>query len=157
MRYLITAIYLAMLLGCTSKYSVPELPSPSLVPAFYQQTVNDQYSIQVGDQLEIKSYFQPQLNQNVVVRPDGRITLVLIGEFIAANKSQTELIEELKSQYGKYMEVAGINVSVVAVAPFKVYFGGEVAKPTVQQINQSLTLLQGITQSGGFKTTANIT
>ena len=74
--------------ACADKYILPDLPQPSEAPQYYKPVIEDSYRIQIADRLLIQSYYDSQLNQSPVVRPDGRISLVLIGEIDAVGKKQ---------------------------------------------------------------------
>ncbi|WP_447968797.1 polysaccharide biosynthesis/export family protein [Nitrospira sp. M1] len=62
------------------------------------------YQIQVGDQLDIKFFFNPELNESVLVRPDGRIALQLVGEFPVVGHTVKELREILMKNYSKQLK-----------------------------------------------------
>lgn len=152
--FLVTVI-LPALSACANKYILPDLPPPSEAPNYYQSLIEDNYRIQIADKLTIQSYYDQQLNQNRTVRPDGRISLILIGEVDAVNKTPTALSAEIRKTYAEYLRDPDINVMVNEISPRRMYIGGEVRIPSVQTIQGSLTLMQVITLSGGFKDTAN--
>ena len=62
------------------------------------------YRIQVGDRLDIKFFFNPELNEEVLVRPDGRIALQLVGEISVAGKTVEELRKTLIQGYDKQLK-----------------------------------------------------
>ena len=68
------------------------------------------YRLQVGDQLDIKFFFNPELNEAVAVRPDGRISLQLVGELMAAGSTVEELKALLKQRYAKELKNPEITV-----------------------------------------------
>jgi len=151
----LAAILLPALSACTDKYILPDLPTPNEAPQYYHPLIEDNYRIQIADTLAIQSYYDQQLNQTPVVRPDGRISLILIGEVVAVNKTPANLSEEIKKAYAQHLDDPDINVVVNEVSPRRMYIGGEVERPSVQIIEGSLTLMQVITLSGGFRDTAN--
>ena len=67
-------------------------------------TRSHDYRIQVGDQLDIKFFFNPELNEIVWVRPDGRIALQLVGELSVAGQTVEELRKVLIQSYGKQLK-----------------------------------------------------
>lgn len=145
-----------MLAGCASTYDLPELPGPDKAPQYYRPVLETEYRIQLDDELLIKSYYDSQLNQTLSVRPDGKISPVLIGEVEAVGKTTSELAEELRALYGERLDAPDITVNIGSASERRVYIGGEVSRPMVHAIHGSLTLMQAVTLSGGFKETANL-
>lgn len=148
----------ALLIGCSSDIPpelVPPIPDVTETPEFYSPFVEPEYRIQVGDVLAIQSYFDPSLNQEVVVRPDGRISLTLVDEIDVLGKTPTELDKELTAAYAAYLNAPDISVVVKEAAGRSVYVGGEVASPSLLPLQGQLTLLQGIVRVGWFRSTGN--
>ena len=114
------------------------------------------YKIGVGDYLHIRFYFHDELNEEIPVRPDGRVSLQLIDDMQAAGLTPVELAHELKTSYAKHLRKPDITVQVVRVAPRRVYIGGEVNKPGLIETNDAITAVKAIMQSGGIKETANL-
>ncbi len=113
------------------------------------------YTIGPGDDLLINSFYHPELKQPVTVQSDGRVSLLLVGSTMAARKTPQQLGQELSRGYSKFLENADVTVTLTASAGLAVFVGGEVAKPSVVPIKGELSLLQSITEAGGFKETAN--
>ncbi|MCA9470434.1 MAG: polysaccharide biosynthesis/export family protein [Nitrospirales bacterium] len=70
----------------------------------------EDYRIQVGDLLDVKFFFNPDLNQEASVRPDGRISLQLIGEVMASGLTVEELTKRLKRRYDIELKNPSITV-----------------------------------------------
>ena len=142
--------------------------------AFIQAT---QYSerIREGDEIRLRFWFHPELDQTVSVQPDGRIALPLIGEVRAAGLTSTELKEAVTAAYRRDLKAPDITIAVtpktgkkifagesdvvVTVAKFaqhQVFVGGEVGTPNIIRFEGSLTALQAIMQVGGMKETADL-
>ena len=68
------------------------------------------YRIQVGDLLDVKFFFNPDLNQEATVRPDGRISLQLVGEVMASGRTVNELKTLLKRHYERELKNPSITV-----------------------------------------------
>jgi polysaccharide export outer membrane protein len=148
----------ALTLGSCADYptdAIPLVPSKASAPEFYRPAPAASTTITLGDKLNVSSYFHPDLKQSVTVQPDGRVSLLLVGTVTAVNKTPERFAKELVRAYAKYVENAEITVNVEESAARAVYVGGEVAKPTILPIRGELTLLQSITQAGGFLSTAN--
>ena len=115
---------------------------------------DEQYVIKTGDQLSIKFFFNPELNEeDLIVRPDGRISLQLVHEVEAANLTANELTSLLAERYKGQLKNPEIAVIVRAVKePPHVYLDGEVNSPGVIQIVRALNVLQAVALANGFKT-----
>jgi protein involved in polysaccharide export with SLBB domain len=145
-------VFLA-LSACSEKiYNTVPLGSPgSIVPP-----VQEEYKISVGDKLSIKMFYNPELNQDVTVRPDGRITLQLVNEIKVVGITPAKLSEQLTEGYAKYLaQSPEISVIVNSFAGYKVFVGGEVGGAGVKELNGPTTVLGAIMMSGGFKDTGD--
>jgi polysaccharide export outer membrane protein len=123
-----------------------EKPSPSPEP----------YRIQRGDSLAIRFYRNPELNIDLVVRPDGMISLPLINDVAAADSSPDELGRHLEKLYKGELAVPDVAVIVTKFAGQRIYIGGEVTTPGELELASGLTLFGAITKAGGFKNTARV-
>jgi len=112
------------------------------------------YLIQPGDQLDIKFFYNPELNDLVIVRPDGRISLQLASEIPAAGLTPAQLTKALEKNYEKELANPGITVIVRSFSSQRVYIDGEVNKPGMVTLLGPLTVLQSIAEAGGLKDTA---
>jgi polysaccharide biosynthesis/export protein len=115
-----------------------------------------EYRLQPGDELDIRFYYNPELNSSVLIRPDGRISLPLANEVQAAGLTPAALTQQLRSSYERELRRPEISVIVRSFNSQKVFVGGEVASPGVIQALGPLTVLQSVTQAGGFKETARL-
>lgn len=134
----------------------PAVINPTLVgaPGTQAPPLVSEYRITAGDRLAVKFFYNADLNQEVVVRPDGRISLQLVQEVMAAGLTPAELTEELGKGYSKHLEQPEITVIVNAFGGQRIYVGGEVGAPGLREIGGPTTALQAIAASGGFKDTA---
>ncbi|MBI5583054.1 MAG: polysaccharide biosynthesis/export family protein [Deltaproteobacteria bacterium] len=112
------------------------------------------YRIQVGDALDIKLFYHPELNESVIVRPDGRISLQLVHEVQAAGLTPEQLRQHLRDQYAAQISQPEIAVIVRSFTAQKVYVDGEVTKPGLVPLTGAMTLLQSLSSAGGMKDTA---
>lgn len=146
----------ALLASCAmQQYPAPALPEPAQAPALYAPSLDAEYRLQAGDSVAVRSYFDAQLNQEVLVRPDGRITLMLVGEVMAAGLTPEELAEKVRAPYQRLVGKTDITVAVVRSAGMNVYLSGEVKTPAIQALDGSLTLLQALARAGGTLPSAN--
>jgi protein involved in polysaccharide export with SLBB domain len=155
-RVFIIIVLAALLPGCVSNYPVPEVPDKQAAPHLYVPVVENEYRFQVGDSLSIRSYFDPQLNQDVFVRPDGRISLLLLGDVFVVGMTPSDLDKKVTQAYRRVVDSPEITVVLKETSNSSVYLGGEVKEPSVQPLRGQLTLLQSVTLAGGFLPTANL-
>jgi protein involved in polysaccharide export with SLBB domain len=113
-----------------------------------------EYRINPGDQLELKFFYNAELNELVTVRPDGRISLQLVNEIKVAGLTPAELREQLKEIYSKDIDNPEIAVIVRTFSAQRVYVDGEVTKPGLVPLTDLMTTMQAISQAGGMKETA---
>jgi len=152
----------SVLLGLESCASVPLsntsnfTPSQMILAAPQTAAPNDAYVLQLGDVLDIKFFYNPELNEQVSIRPDGKISLQLIDEVKAEGLTPAALDAFLTEQYARILRQPEITVVVREFAGQRVYVGGEVASPGVIRTPGNLTALQAISQAGGFKSTAEL-
>jgi protein involved in polysaccharide export with SLBB domain len=151
----IGSIVFLLLTGCAAVKN----PTPTTYPgiqAAYPYTEKE-YRLQVGDQLDIKFFYNHELNEQVTVRPDGRISLQLAHEIMVAGLTPMELTELLTKKYASELKKPEITVIVRSFGGQKVYVDGEVAKPGMVPLVGTVTLLQALSQAGGVKDSARTT
>lgn len=139
---------LTLITGCHSpaKHQVRSESPPPEPPR--------EYRIQPGDQLDIKFFYNPELNELLTVRSDGRITLQLINDVQAAGLTPTELTAALTKGYRA--ELTNPRIAVIVRTPIsqKVYVDGEVYRAGLVNLTGPTTALQSIAQAGGMKDSA---
>jgi len=112
--------------------------------------VTPEYIIGPEDILEITVWKNPDLSKEVQVRPDGRISLPLLGDLSAVGKTPVQLTEEISTGLKRYMDHPTISMTVKDVQSYQIYVLGEVNRPGKYPLKSKTTLLQGITVAGGF-------
>jgi protein involved in polysaccharide export with SLBB domain len=145
-------IAVSLLIGCASKNSNVKPIAPLPPSALQAPSV---YTIQPGDELDIKFFFNPELNETVTVRPDGKISLQLIDEIHAADLEPLELDRQLTELYSRELRKPVLTVIVRSFTRQRVFVGGEVEQPGLIELPTGMTALQAVFQSGGFKETAD--
>ena len=108
------------------------------------------YKIGSEDVLEVIVWKNPDLSKVVSVRPDGKISLPLIGDVVADGRTVAQLKKELEARLKEYKESPNVSVVVQQVNSYGVYVLGEVAKPGRYQMKTYTTVLQAISTAGGF-------
>ncbi len=115
-----------------------------------QLIVTPEYILGPEDVLEISVWKNNDLSKQVQVRPDGRISLPLVGDVSAVGKTASQLTEEISGRLRAYMENPTVSILVREVNSYQIYVMGEVNKPGKYPLKSKLTLLQAITVAGGF-------
>jgi polysaccharide export outer membrane protein len=147
----------AVLAACSP---VPTLPPAPLEPSPVNVTNADlpAYRIQVGDVLEVRLLLNPELNEEVTVRPDGHISTTVAQDALAVGKTPMALATYLRGVYGKELTNPKLSVVVKSFAPTRVYVGGEVNNPgEFVTVGPTLTLSQAIARAGGTKLSSDDT
>jgi len=142
------------LAGCVSSTS-QEGPSAFVVPAPPPQ--QGEYVLQPGDAIDVTFYYHPENNQqNLLIRPDGRVLLALIGEVQAAGLTSTQLAAEIAQRSSTNLRDPKVSVNVKTLNQNHIFVGGEVAKPGFVNYVPGLTAVQAIVQVGGWKDSADL-
>ena len=141
----ITAL-LGSVVGCVE-------PSRDRDIAIVGEAGNTQKDFLLGpeDVLDIVVWKNDDLSQKgVVVRPDGKISMPLIGEVIAGGLSSNQLASQIASRLKEFKERPTVTVSVKEVNSYYVYVLGEVGKSGKYQLKSQATVLQALAVAGGF-------
>jgi polysaccharide export outer membrane protein len=113
-------------------------------------TVTPDYIMGPEDVLEITVWKNADLSKQVQVRPDGRISLPLIGDVSAVGRTAAQLTEEISARLKSYMENPTVSILVEEVNSYQIYVLGEVNAPGKYPLKSKTTLLQAITIAHGF-------
>jgi polysaccharide export outer membrane protein len=117
----------------------------------HAETFGDsEYRLGAEDVVGVVVLKEEDLSVTAVVRPDGKITVPMIGEIVATNKTARELESEIQTKLTKFISNPQVNVVVREVNSPKVSVSGEVKKPDVYRIKQKTTVLAAIALAGGF-------
>lgn len=111
---------------------------------------DQEYRLGPGDKLRVEVYREAQLSQSLQVRPDGKITLPLVGDFMASGRTPIELRDALTTSLKEYVTNPVVTVIVVEATAAQVYVIGEVARPGTLVMQGPMTVLQALAQSGGL-------
>src|SRR6186713_1067748 len=87
------------------------------------------YRLASGDKLRIEVYKDAQLSQSLQIRPDGKVTLPLVGDVTAAGRTSAELRDAIGAALTEYIAKPVVTVIVVETTPQVIYVTGEVNKP----------------------------
>jgi polysaccharide export outer membrane protein len=140
--------------GTSGTAPAPPLPRPA-APAAAAATSAD-YRLVSGDKLRIEVYKDAQLSQSLQIRPDGKITLPLVGDVPAAGHTSVELRDAIAKSLQEYMTDPTVTVIVTETTPQVIYVTGEVTKPgSYSIVNGQMSIIQAIAMAGGLTEFAN--
>jgi polysaccharide export outer membrane protein len=129
----------------------PEPATPAqTAPATAAPLVDSSYVIGAEDVLQITVWQEASLSGTFPVRPDGMISMVLLGDVKAAGLTSTQLSAQLTSAYKKYIQNPIVTVLVQQFNSQKIYFVGEVGKVGPVALTPGMTILQAIASAGGL-------
>lgn len=133
--------------------ATPPAPATGATTAHssYAPAQQADYRIVPGDKLRIEVYKDNQLSQSLQVRPDGKITLPLLGDLPAAGATPLELRDRITTSLREYVTNPTVTVIVVETVPPTVYVMGEVNNPGSIALQGPLTVLQALAMAGGFR------
>lgn len=148
-RMLIVLSLLGLFGGCASQTSMaPGAPSESL------QLGKEVYQIGVGDNLSVSVWKNPELSVAVPVRPDGMISVPLIGDILAAGKHPEELATIITDKLGNYVRNPQVTVVVTNAASseflHRVRVTGAVQHPASLPFQKGMTIMDVVLVSGGL-------
>jgi polysaccharide export outer membrane protein len=115
----------------------------------------DRYVIGADDSLNVMVWREPTLSGAFPVRPDGMISLVLVGDLPAAGKTPMQLAADIAQGLKKYIQDPVVTVAVLAVNSQKVFMIGEVGHVGPIMLTPGMTPLQAISAAGGLTMFAN--
>lgn len=102
------------------------------------------------DVLEIAVWKNQDLTKTVAIRPDGLISMPIVGDIQAAGLSANELAQRIADRLRQFVQNPAVSVNVKELNSYSVYVMGEVAKPGKFQLKSYVTVLQAISMAGGF-------
>lgn len=126
------------LLGCASSHQPIETTIPTA------------YLIDAEDVLEVAVFQSDSLSRTIPVRPDGKITLPLVGDVVARGKTSDELAREIEARFADYVQTPRVTVIVREVNAPRIFVLGEVARPGGYPLRGDLDVVQALALAGGL-------
>lgn len=163
-------LFTVVLLGSTAvfaqtKPSGPDVPrpaetTPATTPGKTSDTVGaavdpNKYVLGVEDVIFVRTWREPDFTVTVAVRPDGKITMPLVGEVQASGFTPQQLKTDLKEKLGKFVNNPEIDIFVIDVRSKKYYIDGEVNRSGSFPLITPTKVLEALSLAGGFKEFAN--
>jgi polysaccharide biosynthesis/export protein len=125
--------------------------APAPVPTATTDVDTSLYRLAPGDVVLVRFFFNPELNEEVQIRPDGRFSMQLIGEVEAGGRTVTSVVEELEKRYATEIKSPRITVQVRSYGGQKVFVTGEVVRPGVVSLIGGLNVVSAIGEAGGVR------
>jgi protein involved in polysaccharide export with SLBB domain len=108
------------------------------------------YRLRPGDEIEVKFFYHAGLNERVTVGPDGKISLQLIDQVLAAGLTPTQLDAFLTKEYAKHLANFDLSVIMREYSGLRAFVGGEVKTPGYVSLKGNMTALQSVFIRNGF-------
>ena len=161
-RYLAISICLSAVSGiCSSQQpakpvltaepAVPpaRVPAPKVSPDAGPLALGPDYIIGANDSLKIEVWKEPQLSTTLTVRPDGKISLPLIDDIVAAGFTPMQLKDDIATRLAKFVTDPVVDVSVLQVNSKLIYMIGNIGHVGSIQMTPGMTVLQAIATLAG--------
>lgn len=146
---------LLVVVACSSALAAPQAPGGLLASPQPAADVPPDFVIGPEDVLGIIFWREPEISGDVTVRPDGRITLPVIGEMQAAGLQPEELQERILSASTKYLTDPNVAVVVRTINSRRIFVTGRVQTPGAHLLKGPVNVLQAIALAGGLTEYAN--
>jgi polysaccharide export outer membrane protein len=129
-------------------------PTPA-APNSGTGTASNSYVIGPSDVLAVTVWKEPTLSGSILVRPDGMITVPLIGDVQASGLTPLQLADQIADKLKKYVQDPNVSVVVDGIHSKVIYLLGEVGKRGPVEMTSGMTLLDAIAAAGGLTDYAN--
>jgi polysaccharide export outer membrane protein len=127
-----------------------EQKEPETPPEQKESKGQLEYVIGEEDILFVAVWQNPDLTQDAIVRPDGKISFPLIGDILAKGRTVSQLDQEITKRLKEYIRQPEVSISIKKLGGNKVMVLGEVLKPGVYAVTGAKTVLEAISLAGGF-------
>ena len=130
-------------------------PAEAAAPAAVEAASSDSYVIGPSDVLVITVWKEPTLSGSILVRPDGMISMALLGDVQASGLTPLQLAGQISTKLKKFIQDPNVSVVISQIHSKVVYLLGEVVKPGPVEMTPGMTLLSAIASAGGLTNFAN--
>jgi polysaccharide export outer membrane protein len=117
--------------------------------------VGKDYVIGPDDVLDVSVWKEQELTRSLQVRPDGKISMPLLGDVQAAGLTPGQLGQSVTERLKKFLTAPQVTVILTQINSQRVYVTGEVTRPGAYPVLPGMTVLQAITSAGGLTQFAN--
>lgn len=119
-----------------------------------EQSAPAKYELHPGDEVEVQLTYNPEFSERVQIRPDGFVSLPLLGEVHMAGETVEALSQRLQKAYAPHLVQPQLTIQVRSYADRKIFVGGEVGRPGMLPLVNTKTVLEAIIEAGGMKESA---
>ena len=155
-RGLFLAIFFVAALVCQAQdKEVAAVPTATTAAGTGVKTSTDGYLIGASDVLVVTIWKQPTLSGSLLVRPDGMISMPLVGDVQASGVTPLQLADQIAAKLKKYLHDPTVSVVLSQINSKKVFLLGEVQKRGPVELTSGMNLLQAISSAGGLTDYAN--
>lgn len=130
-------------------------PTPLPTPIVAAGTAPDAYVIGTSDTLTVSVWKEPALTGNLLVRPDGVVSMPLLGDVQASGLTSLQLSSLIQERLKKFIQDPSVSVVLTQIHSKVIYLLGEVAKKGPVEMTPGMTLLEAISSAGGLTDYAN--
>ena len=120
-----------------------------MAPASAQEAPDEPYYVQAGDILEVSVWKEEDLQKEVLVRPDGRISFPLIGDIDVAGRTIDQLRLEITDRLVKFIPDLTVTVTIQSINGNRIYVIGKVNSPGSFVVNPRVDVMQALSLAGG--------
>jgi polysaccharide export outer membrane protein len=131
-------------------------PMPAVAADKQTATIDPNYQIGAQDVLDVSVWKEPDLSKQVPVRPDGKISLPLLNDVQAMGLTPTQLAAQITAGLEKFMTSPQVTVIVSQINSQRIYILGEVGRAGAYGMLPGMTVLQALSNAGGFTAFANL-
>jgi len=114
------------------------------------------YTINPGDLLEVSVWKEPDLQRQVLVRPDGAFSFPLSGDIVAEGRTVEDVRRDLTSRLETYIPDLVVTVTVAEINGNKIFVIGQVNTPGVFVVNPRVDVIQALSIAGGMTPFAQV-
>lgn len=141
-----------LLAVCLMLFLSPALPAQQGQPGDPSApALPEDYVIGLEDILSINVWKEPELSvKEVVVRPDGKISVPLIGDIQASDLTPMQLQERITGRMKEYVAAPSVTIVVLRIGSRSVSIVGQVAKPGIYYLGSPMTVLELLARAGGI-------
>ena len=134
----------------------PQAAAPAADTPNYAGPVDAaRYIIGPEDSLQVTVWKEPTLSSTIPVRPDGMISMALVGDLPAAGMTPMALAADISQRLKKYIQDPIVNITVLGVNSQRIFLVGEVGRVGPLMLTPGMTTLQAIVSAGGLTQFAN--
>jgi polysaccharide export outer membrane protein len=153
----------AMVGGFNSPFSTPEAPVGTSFQTKSGETalaqpetrvtpgVDAHYRIGADDVLTVNVWHEPEVSRNVPVRPDGKISLPLVGDVQASGLTPTQLKTELEARFAKFLTNPDVSVIVAEIRSQRINVLGQVLRPGTYALIPPMNVIDAVATAGGLR------